>query len=97
MELIGKIDVIEGGADGIELIDYEKGGARRDEQNQRVSKDYDAIQIAAYALLLEGAGKNPLRGLPESGVDARAPLVRTIWQFDEGELVPRLITAHFAE
>lgn len=60
--LVGKIDVIEGGPDGIELIDYKKGSARRDEKNQRIAKEYDAFQIAAYALLLEGEGKRASRG-----------------------------------
>ncbi|MCX6969225.1 MAG: CRISPR-associated endonuclease Cas1 [Verrucomicrobia bacterium] len=50
--LVGKIDVLEGGEEGIELIDYKKGSARRDEKNQRVAKEADAMQIAAYEVLL---------------------------------------------
>ncbi len=60
--LVGKIDVIEGGTVGIEVLDYKKGGARRDENNVRVPKEYDAVQIAAYALLLEHEGYTVSRG-----------------------------------
>lgn len=69
--LVGKIDVIEGGPDGIELLDYKKGGARRDENNVRVAKDYDAVQIAAYALLLEREGHTVSRGWIYYGADKR--------------------------
>lgn len=69
--LVGKIDVIEGGPDGIELLDYKKGGARRDEKNLRVPKDYDALQIGAYALLLEGEGHAVSRGWIYYGADRR--------------------------
>lgn len=54
--LVGKIDVIEGTGDGIEVIDHKKGSARRNENGERVAKEYDAIQVAAYALLLREAG-----------------------------------------
>ncbi len=54
--LVGKIDVIEGTGEGIEVIDHKKGSARRNENGERVAKEYDAIQVAAYALLLREAG-----------------------------------------
>jgi len=54
--LTGKIDICEQGANGIEIIDYKKGSARRDGDGSRVAKHADAIQVAAYALLLEGEG-----------------------------------------
>ena len=69
--LVGKIDIIEGGADGIELIDYKKGSARRDEKNRRVAKESDAIQLAAYALLLEGEGAKPSMGWIYYAADKR--------------------------
>lgn len=71
LALVGKIDVIEGGSDGIELIDYKKGSARRDEQNMRVAKESDIFQIAAYALLLEGEGKKASRGWIYYAADKR--------------------------
>ena len=37
-----------------------------------------------------------IEGQPPSP-DGRAPLVRTVWQLDRGQLAPRLITAYPAE
>lgn len=53
---VGKIDVCEGTGDGIEVIDHKKGSARRGENGERLPKEYDAVQVAAYALLLREAG-----------------------------------------
>lgn len=55
--LVGKIDVCEGTGDGIEVIDHKKGSARRGESGERVAKEYDAVQVAAYALLLREQGQ----------------------------------------
>ncbi len=62
--LVGKIDVVEGasgsgvpaGGSCMEVIDHKKGSARRDDNGARVAKEYDAVQVAAYALLLREAG-----------------------------------------
>jgi len=54
--LSGKIDLIEGGPDGLEIIDYKKGSAGRSDQGDRVAKHADRIQLGAYALLLAEAG-----------------------------------------
>jgi len=54
--LTGKIDVCEGTDEGIEVIDHKKGSARRGENGERVAKEYDAVQVAAYALLLREQG-----------------------------------------
>jgi CRISPR-associated protein Cas1 len=54
--LVGKIDVCEGTGDGIEVIDHKKGSARRGENGERLPKEYDAVQVAAYALLLREQG-----------------------------------------
>jgi CRISPR-associated protein Cas1 len=69
--LVGKIDVLEGGDEGIEVIDYKKGAARRDENNRRVPKEADAFQIAAYGLLLEGEGRRATRGWIYYAADKR--------------------------
>ena len=69
--IVGKIDVLEGGEEGIEVIDYKKGSARRDENNRRIPKESDAFQIAAYALLLEGEGKRAVRGWIYYAADKR--------------------------
>ncbi len=69
--LVGKIDVIEGGEDGIEVIDYKKGSARRDENNQRVAKEADALQVAAYAMLLRENGQTVVRGWIYYAADKR--------------------------
>src|ERR1051326_2224768 len=60
--LIGVVDVVEGGPDGAEIIDYKKGSARRDSEGDRVAKEPDAIQVAAPPLLLKEHGLNAVRG-----------------------------------
>lgn len=69
--LVGKIDILEGGEDGIEIVDYKKGAARRDEKGVRAPKEADAFQIAAYALLLKGEGRNAARGWIYYAADKR--------------------------
>lgn len=54
--LTGVVDLIEDTDTGRELIDYKKGSARRDEENRRVPKANDALQIGAYALMLAEQG-----------------------------------------
>ncbi|MGH9506544.1 MAG: CRISPR-associated endonuclease Cas4g/Cas1g, partial [Terriglobales bacterium] len=54
--LIGVVDIVEGGPDGAEVIDYKKGSARRNAAGERVAKDADAVQVAAQALLLRENG-----------------------------------------
>lgn len=55
--ITGVIDLIEDTGNGREVIDYKKGSARRDEDGNRIAKENDALQLAAYALLLEEAGQ----------------------------------------
>lgn len=54
--LSGIADLIENTEDGRELMDYKRGVARRDEYGRRVAKENDAVQLAAYALLLQEEG-----------------------------------------
>lgn len=54
--LTGKIDICEQGPEGVEIIDYKKGSARRDGDGTRIAKHADSIQVAAYALLLMEVG-----------------------------------------
>jgi CRISPR-associated protein Cas1 len=54
--LVGLVDVIEGGADGACVVDYKKGAARRLDDGTRAAKENDAVQVAAYALLLREHG-----------------------------------------
>lgn len=56
LRLTGIVDLVEGDADGGRIIDYKRGSARRLENGERVAKEYDAIQVAAHALLLSEAG-----------------------------------------
>jgi len=51
--LRGVIDLIEDTGAGREILDYKRGSARRDENDHRIAKENDALQLAAYALLLE--------------------------------------------
>ncbi len=55
--LSGVIDLLEQDEHGhCHIIDYKKGHPWRDEQGQYCAKSYDAIQLAAYALLLQEQG-----------------------------------------
>lgn len=54
--LVGVVDIVEGGPDGAVLIDYKKGSARRNEKDERVAKEPDAMQVVAQAVLLEEHG-----------------------------------------
>jgi CRISPR-associated protein Cas1 len=69
--LVGVVDVIEGGADGAEVVDYKKGSARRNSEGERVAKEPDAIQVAAHALLLREHGVNAVRGAIYYAADKR--------------------------
>lgn len=59
--LVGLVDVIEGGAEGTCVVDYKKGAARRLDDGTRTAKENDAVQLAAYALLLREHG-TPVAG-----------------------------------
>lgn len=54
--LLGVCDLVEGGPDGNEVVDYKKGSAKRGANGERVAKEADAVQVAAHALLLEEQG-----------------------------------------
>jgi CRISPR-associated protein Cas1 len=69
--LIGVVDIVEGGTDGAEIIDYKKGSARRDAEGDRVAKEPDALQVAAHALLLREQGVNAVRGAIYYAADKR--------------------------
>src|SRR5438105_1442754 len=69
--LIGVVDIVEGGPDGAEVIDYKKGSARRDAEGERVAKEPDALQVAAHAMLLKEHGVNAVRGAVYYAADRR--------------------------
>ena len=69
--LIGVVDIVEGGPDGAEIIDYKRGSARRDAEGERVAKEPDAMQVAAHALLLREHGVNAVRGAIYYAADKR--------------------------
>jgi CRISPR-associated protein Cas1 len=69
--IIGVVDIIEGTADGAEIIDYKKGSARRDSEGDRVAKEPDAMQVAAHAMLLKENGINAVRGAIYYAADKR--------------------------
>ena len=69
--LVGVIDIVEDAGDGAEIIDYKKGAARRDENGERCAKDNDAMQVVAYALLLEEHGVTAARGWIYYGEERR--------------------------
>ena len=65
------MDIVEGTADGAEIIDYKKGSARRDSEGDRVAKEPDAMQVAAHAMLLKEHGINAVRGAIYYAADKR--------------------------
>jgi CRISPR-associated protein Cas1 len=69
--LIGVVDIVEGGPDGAEIIDYKRGSARRGAEGERVAKEPDAMQVAAHALLLREHGVNAVRGAVYYAADKR--------------------------
>jgi len=54
--LVGMVDLVEGGADGAQIVDYKKGSARRNSEGEREAREPETIQMAAYALLLQEHG-----------------------------------------
>lgn len=69
--LVGVVDLVEGGPDGPEVIDYKKGSAWRGPDGERRAKEPDRIQVAAYALLLRENGIEPVRGWIYYAADKR--------------------------
>jgi CRISPR-associated endonuclease Cas1/CRISPR-associated protein Cas4 len=69
--LIGVVDIVEGGPDGAEIIDYKRGSARRGSEGERQAKEPDALQVAAHALLLREHGVNAVRGAIYYAADKR--------------------------
>jgi len=69
--LIGVVDIVEGGPDGAEVIDYKRGSARRGAEGEREAKEPDALQVAAHALLLREHGVNAVRGAIYYAADKR--------------------------
>jgi CRISPR-associated protein Cas1 len=88
--LVGAIDVMEGGEDGIEVIDYKKGSASRNERNERVAKESDAMQVVAYAMLLEEGGSKVSRGWIYYAADKRR--VEVEWDAAAREKCLRALT-----
>ena len=82
--LIGVVDIVEGGPDGAEIIDYKKGSARRDSEGERVAKEPDALQVAAHALLLREHGVNAVGAAIYYAADKRrVPVGLTQELFDK--------------
>lgn len=82
--LIGVVDIVEGGSEGAEIIDYKRGSARRDSEGERVAKEPDALQVAAHAMLLREHGVNAVRGAIYYAADKRrVPVELTEELFDK--------------
>lgn len=69
--LLGVVDIVEGGEEGAQIVDYKKGSARRDAEGERVAKEPDAMQVAAHALLLREHGVNVTGGFVYYAADKR--------------------------
>lgn len=57
----GIIDLIDENEDGHEIIDYKRGASNKDADGYRIAKENDALQLAAYALLMKEHGMKPSR------------------------------------
>lgn len=51
--IVGEMDLVEGGPDGAQIVDYKKGSARRNSEGEREAREPESIQVGAYALLLQ--------------------------------------------
>lgn len=56
--LVGVVDLIEGGPDGAQIVDYKNGSARRNSEGEREAREPESAQVAAYALMLREQGVN---------------------------------------
>ena len=54
--IVGVMDLVEGGPDGAQIVDYKKGSARRTSEGEREAREPESIQVGAYALLLQEQG-----------------------------------------
>lgn len=54
--IVGVMDLVEGGPDGAQIVDYKKGSARRTAEGELEAREPEAVQVGAYALLLEEHG-----------------------------------------
>jgi CRISPR-associated protein Cas1 len=54
--IVGVMDLVEGGPDGAQIVDYKKGSARRNSEGEREAREPESIQVGAYALLLQERG-----------------------------------------
>jgi CRISPR-associated protein Cas1 len=54
--IVGVIDLVEGGPDGAQIVEYKKGSARRNSEGEREAREPESIQVGAYALLLQEHG-----------------------------------------
>jgi CRISPR-associated protein Cas1 len=54
--IVGVMDLVEGGPEGAQIVDYKKGSARRTSEGEREARDPEAVQVGAYALLLQEQG-----------------------------------------
>lgn len=58
--LTGVVDLLHSDETGPRLVDYKKGSPRRDSNGNLTPKEADAVQIVAYAMLLDEAGSPPV-------------------------------------
>jgi CRISPR-associated protein Cas1 len=54
--IVGVMDLVEGGPDGAQIVDYKKSSARRTSEGEREAREPESIQVGAYALLLQEQG-----------------------------------------
>ena len=56
--LVGVVDLVEGGSEGAQIVDYKKGSARRNSEGEREAREPESVQMGAYALMLREQGVN---------------------------------------
>jgi CRISP-associated protein Cas1 len=69
--ITGVIDLLEEINDELTIVEYKKGSPGRDENDQRIVKENDQIQVIAQALLLKEHGYEPKRACVYYGEERR--------------------------
>ena len=69
--IVGMMNLVEGRAEGAEIVDYKKGSARRNSEGEREAREPETVQMGAYALLLREHGINATKAAIYYGAERR--------------------------
>ena len=54
--ITGNIDIVEDSPDGVTIVEFKKGATMRSQDNKRIAKDCDKMQVLGQAMLLKANG-----------------------------------------